>query len=973
MNKKEIITSIEHLSDLSKILSDLLTKIGLKDVTYLEPNLISALEESPLRIIHHLFYVTMSELGGKVPQVSADLKKYANENSTITVVSSNPKKISSYFQEWIKSNTGKTFGGFWGQIELIGQIDKHLPDYWGHNDFLLKSYEDRFIQIVEKEIELQKVLKLDDKFEKLLNVFIKPKIFIYREDPETKRKQRTRTNMEVFLKKENFFITGEAGTGKSTLIKEVGKLIVNNNHQTSESRTIPILIKASDIQASGYNLVDAIDTILSKEVGKQNLERIYDDYHLKLLFDSIDEFESNVRNTLLSDLNDYLEENEKANFIICTRNYRSLVKDAKISAHQETEISNFDQRQVRQYLDSFFRFDLSKAAKLWESLNDNNILERIPVTPLTISLMSILYEERQYEVPATITDVFDNFNIFLLGRHTIKSNLDFLDINVKERILSSYALDIIKSKNRKKKSSEEFVSFVREFFSKRSITISEDQLPELLSSLTDGTGILYLDDNKMVTFKHDNFMEYYASKEIFKKHNRAELETELISNFTQFNWQNTAVFYAGITKDMPEFLKQLITQIDEYDQLHDCLIGASGLGYLLQSLWMTDSQVRKLGVLKALDLLLIADYRVKELAKSKFHFFDGVKDVDIAFMNLAWFFSHFNSVVVKDPLNLAFEDLYEEIRKLDSTIFSADRKTRLYQLFCIASTLDSGRNADATRLTQLFDEKGILNDPFFVILFEEGSKVLELANGQRLRDENKTSSKRKKYAHAIRFYIDNTAEDLRFTNFEQLQPLKSVEIITEGKTDAMIINHAFSVLTEGKSPYWNITAVEKLNGGGGANSLRKYIENLTEKDWTDEDKKKTVIGVFDNDSKGYQEFNGIQEKYLKDVNACHKKHDRLNLHAIRLPIPPDEIYESYIQDKQQFKFFAIECYFPNDFLVSHNVVKETSIPGVFEVIGNKSEFAAVVERHSAPDLFKGFITLFHFIDEICGRELVYID
>src|SRR5690606_25330567 len=130
MNKKEIITSIEHLSDLSKILSDLLTKIGLKDVTYLEPNLISAIEESHLRIIHHLFYVTMSELGGKVPQVSADLKKYANENSTITIVSSNPKKISSYFQEWIKSNTGKTFGGFWGQIELIGQIDKHLPDYW---------------------------------------------------------------------------------------------------------------------------------------------------------------------------------------------------------------------------------------------------------------------------------------------------------------------------------------------------------------------------------------------------------------------------------------------------------------------------------------------------------------------------------------------------------------------------------------------------------------------------------------------------------------------------------------------------------------------------------------------------------------------------------------------------------------------------------------------------------------------------
>ena len=64
---------------------------------------------------------------------------------------------------------------------------------------------------------------------------------------------------------------------------------------------------------------------------------------------------------------------------------------------------------------------------LLQNLEDNNILQKIPLTPLTLSVISILYEERQYEIPATITDIYDNFNLFLLGRVNVKSNLEFIE------------------------------------------------------------------------------------------------------------------------------------------------------------------------------------------------------------------------------------------------------------------------------------------------------------------------------------------------------------------------------------------------------------------------------------------------------------------------------------------------------------------------------------------------------------------
>lgn len=54
-------------------------------------------------------------------------------------------------------------------------------------------------------------------------------------------------------------------------------------------------------------------------------------------------------------------------------------------------------------------------------------------------------------------------------------------------------------------------------------------------------------------FTHASYMEYYASVEIFKFHR--ELETLYVDKFYDSNWQNSAIFYAGKSKDMPNFCR----------------------------------------------------------------------------------------------------------------------------------------------------------------------------------------------------------------------------------------------------------------------------------------------------------------------------------------------------------------------------------------------------------------------------------
>ncbi|MFB9862280.1 NACHT domain-containing protein [Rufibacter immobilis] len=966
MDKKKFIKDLDKLELLTKLLEDVLKQMGLSKVNRIADDLIEAYEITSLEERKIIFIVTLSELNGKVYSIEERVKKIDDSNDTIYLVTSH-EKLSNYFKEWLQKQFANKVLKFWSQDNIIKYIDTFFPEAWSHKDTFVKSYEGFYLDKVKKDDELRQLLKLDDRYDKFLDIFIEPKIYTFQKDKETERLTKVRISKEKISKSGSFVISGDAGTGKSTLLKEIGKYLIADNDKNNK-KNIPVYIQTKNITQSNYDVKKAVESILLETYTDFDLSRIYVEYNIILLFDTIDEFEKDIQKDLISQI-EALESDLSIRYIVATRNYAYLMDGCELSNHQRLELTNFDLKQVKLFLDNFFRFDLGKSDKLWSSLQDNNILDKIPITPLTLSLVSILYEEKQYEIPATITDIYDNFNLFLLGRTSVKSNLEFLDISIKERLISLYALGIIQSENKEKKTKDEFVDFINDFFASKSITIDNSSSPELLNSLTQGTGVLFIDDDEKVSFKHDYFMEYYASLEIFKQ--RRELEEELIKNFTQFNWQNTAIFYTGRTRDMAPFLERLISRVKEYNSLKDCLVASSGLGYILQSLWLTDSNLRKEGVIEALNLLVKADLKVKELAAAKFPFFINIKDPDIALMNFFWFFNHFNSKTLQDSLVLAFDKVYNELQVPSST---ADQTTLLYQLFCISATLSSDRISNNSKLNVLFENENVLAKPLFIMLFDVGLDIIEPSNKEELKEKYKIKNRVKKYIEGIRFYIDNPSEKLRLTSLENIRPIKNVELFTEGKTDAEIISHAFKVLTDDKEPYWNIQSCEgNIESSGGASKLSKLLYSSSTNLSLNPKKEKIVIGIYDNDAKGNQEFHGLKSELFLDESVRLRKHRDENVYAIKLPIPLDSEAEPYIQEKQNFKFFAIEHYFPLSFLKEHNMVKETSITGVFEIVGSKTGFISNVLECEDPEVFKRFVFLFKEIDEVTKYSVQYFD
>lgn len=964
---------IEFTNDINEFLilvETLLSKIGYIDIKTsiskkYEFGVVSYNEKTLLKSTAQKMFLTFSELNGKLHMLHDVIKESIMQDDNLIIVTSN-EKISEYFKNWIKSEFPSNNAQFWNHQDLIQLLDEHYIEYWDDKDMVMKYFEEKFKVTPEKQDDITKFLNLDKKYKKYLDIFIEPKIFVSRDNNGRKSKIKISLN-KITEESNNLILSGDAGTGKSTFLKEVGLKVLQINKGNGK-KTIPIFIKAINISENGFSLIKT----LRKQVEENTLEfeKIIEDYNIILLIDSIDEFELEKRELLLNELDNIYKLGIR--YLLGTRNSQNLLKNKVLEDCEIATLYNFDLNQIRQYLSNFFKHDLAKSQQLWQNLKENNILEKIPTTPLTLSLISILYEENGFEIPATLTDIYDNFNTLLLGRLTVKNSLDFLTITVKEKILSLYALSIIEKPNRGRLKKQEFITFSQDYFSSQGTAVDVKQIPDLIINLTDGTGILYIDENGFVNFTHDHFLEYYASREMFLSEDRIKFEDVIIEKFIEYNWQNVAIFYTGRTKDMKSFLSKLLDRIDKYQFINEYLLSVSGLGYVLQSLWLTNSVNRKKGIIKGLDLLLKADVEIKNLSLKENHFFNGINENIIALLNLSWFYNNFNSISLKDPLELAFDEIYAESKKLKGTLFTKNYVSEMYKLFCIATVLQHGRNGNNKKMEILFEEEKILTIPLFVYLFDNSIAHFELHNKESLKTAYKVESKVRKYTQGIKYYLDNDTSKTSFTDNEQLIIPKKVHLITEGRSDAIIIMQAFLVLTEKSEPYWNIESVEEKLGAksGGANELNKYLTSLGKNIITDYDKENVLIGIFDNDEKGFQEFNGLRKEF-EFVNPCLRKHENLNLYALLLPIPNEEGYENYEQEKQNLKYFAIEHYLPISFLKENNMVKDLPIPGVFEIKDSKIDFANKINNVYDVEIFKNFRYLFDEIDTLNKRKINY--
>ncbi len=956
MNNIQKIQALSY-QDLYKCVYSLLLRLGYSDINQLDHS-ITAVMQGPLNTQVSQFFIYEEKLigGPTVEDVAINIKGQLPISKPNVVFIVSKHNISNGFEVALSNEIDSVQLNFIERDKLIELLNENYTDFWKHDDVELIEYENDFCNLIKKESEVKKLKIFNEKYQKLLDIFIEPRIFHSYEDKATNTPVRKRIEIDGLIKdKKNQIISGEAGTGKTTVLKKIGEKLIKKNAE-SEAKNIPIFISATEIFENNYKVLPLIENCILKHFEEIN-DSFYKKYKVTLLIDSIDELDKEQQKKILSELG-VLSEVKGIKYVIGTRNHDKIAALIDKNGINIYQIEKFNNDQIKRFVAQFFHDKKSKADELVDSLKENRIIERMPITPLTLSLISILYEENNLEVPATIADIYDNFNSLIIGRSTVTSRIEFIDISFKERILSLYALHIIERDGHKPLTKEEFYKYFEDYYEGKTLPLKEGKLEEVLEYLIEHTGILVVKDDKWIKFSHDSYMEYYAALEIFK-HQR-EKEASLVENFLDHNWQNAAIFYAGKSKDLPKFLEKIIAKLSSANMIQDCFMGVLGTGYLLQALYQTDNQLRKNAVHEALRLSLSAYEITTKLASDQVVLFKNYNLPILQLMNLMYFYENFNSLTVKEPLKLAFYEVLNEFRN------NKDLKVSAYKAVKLALTLDSKRINEPCALAEIIEEKDIFKDPSLYVLLDFSLEFLGKDKYKSIKEDIKKKHFRR-ISEPVRELIKLPASRLRFTNLNTVKKDKRIKLVVEGKTDAEIIEHAFYCLTGGSEPYWSIEC--SGNESGGATEVSKTLNAAKPLIYSDS----ILIGIFDHDAKGLQEYRGLKKNIFSEcVKDTVKKHNNCEIYGLCLPVPGE--LDNYLQKDQAFNFFEVEHYFDFSFLEEQEVIEESAIPGVYKIKEkSKKVFSKHVRNQSSPNIFRHFIELFKTIDNLTGETVEYED
>ena len=954
------------LKELQQLLLKVLEKKGLADVQIVENNCISANQPSAFSPLRLLFILFEEHLGGMTDEnveiLANNIQENANKYSSSSIHIVSRSTITNGFKSKLEHIFTTNQFIYIGRDELIKFIDTVFPEYWRHNDIELIQYENDFKSFIEEDTNLRKFTFSADKYKQKLNFFIEPQLSNRYEDKKTGTLIRKRTNVDGLVQLENpLIIDGMNGSGKSTVLKRIGlKLIECNGTTENIKKSVPVFITALEIFKSNGNIKTLVLNKLHTIAGDAGLKELTDKYNIHILIDSIDELEDKQEDILseLAKLNDKY----KIKYYIATRNSEALPLRATVSL-PVYNIARFKLEQIKNFLVSFFANDEEKSNSLLDALRENRIIERLPITPLTLSLITILYEEKDLEIPATISDIYDNFNALIVGQAVVSSKIELIDVSFRERILSVYALKMMETPNHEPLSEDDFIQYFVDFFKDKSYTIKGGTIQDALRYLIHNTGIIFLKDHKYVNFSHNSYMEYYAAKEIFN-HFRTK-EDLLVDNFFDPYWQNAAIFYAGMSKDMPDFLKKVLTKVSKANMISQYFSGILGCGYLNQALYTTDNNIRKDIVLEALKMSLTSISVLKKLATDNPEMYKLYKLPILTIVNFIYFYESFNSITLSSPLKMAFDELYEKLNQLPSNTPISNFSGLGFSLFELAFTLDSKRINDDDSLGKLLDNKLLLSDPNLTLLADFCFSFLNKANYSELQTKLRKAVNSLSDVHKA--LLKTPISKLRFSPLDTVNPYKQVKLIVEGKTDARIIEHAFMVLTDGHDPYWTISPGGPAEGKSSASGVRSSIEYSYPLITKDE----VLIGIVDHDSAGLKEYNYLNHDFIEIDKGCFKKHKDSNIFILTLPIPGE--MENYIQSRQEFNFFAIEHYFGYEYLNKNKMLSKTEIPNIYSINdGMKTKFATEICNDNNPENFKYFLDLFYKIDLISKAEVRYV-
>lgn len=193
---------------------------------------------------------------------------------------------------------------------------------------------------------------------------------------------------EIFQKYDkSLLVLGDGGTGKTTIMLNLLKWILNDNHYM---RAVPIVLPLSRWNDSFDNLRSWIQSEMRVyyHVSSKISKFWFEQHELILMLDGLDDVQKEVRSKCVLEINKFLKSERPMGLVVTCRSDTYASLSSKLRAANAIELQRLEPTQVLEFFEG--AGDQYEAAL--HLLKRNAELRSIVTTPLMVNILAVTYE-----------------------------------------------------------------------------------------------------------------------------------------------------------------------------------------------------------------------------------------------------------------------------------------------------------------------------------------------------------------------------------------------------------------------------------------------------------------------------------------------------------------------------------------------------------------------------------------------------